>query len=157
MLFLRKIMIRSSSRLRRGAALIEFAIIVPLLLLLVFGICEFGLLMKNYLTISQAAREGSRTASLGGTTATIKQRIVNTATTVTIDPNRIFLDYQDATGVWMALGDSGTGNNAPVGSLIRVKVEYDHHLLTGYVFPGQATKTLKTEMIMRKESGGGPA
>ena len=142
-------------RARRGAALIEFAIIVPLLLLLVFGICEFGLLMKNYLTISQAAREGSRSASLGNPVATIIQRVVATATTVTIDPNRISLEYRDTAGVWVPLGDSGSGNNAPVGSLIRVKVEYDHQLVTGYIFPGQSIKMLTTEMVMRKESGGG--
>lgn len=49
---------------KKGAALVEMAIILPLLLLIVFGICEFGraLFIKN--TINLAAREGARRASV---------------------------------------------------------------------------------------------
>ena len=43
-----------------GAALVEFAIIAPLLLLLVFGIIEFGRAYNAQNTLTHAAREGAR-------------------------------------------------------------------------------------------------
>ena len=47
-------------RCRKGAAAVEFAFVLPMLLLLVFGIIEFGLLMYNQQVITNASREGAR-------------------------------------------------------------------------------------------------
>lgn len=44
----------------KGAAVVEFALILPLLLLLVFGIIEFGLLLYNKAMLTNASREGAR-------------------------------------------------------------------------------------------------
>jgi len=44
----------------RGAAAVEFALVLPLLLLLVFGGIEFGLLMFNKQVITNASREAAR-------------------------------------------------------------------------------------------------
>lgn len=44
----------------RGAAAVEMAIILPLLLAITFGLIEFGLLMYNQQVITNAAREGAR-------------------------------------------------------------------------------------------------
>lgn len=49
----------------RGAAAVEFALLLPLLLLLVFGIIDFGRLLNAQVTLTQAAREGARLVSLG--------------------------------------------------------------------------------------------
>jgi len=43
-----------------GAALVEFALILPLLVLLIFGVIEFGLLFYNQQVITNASREGAR-------------------------------------------------------------------------------------------------
>jgi Flp pilus assembly protein TadG len=58
---------RSSSRNARdrGATAVEFALVLPLLLLIVFGIIDFGRLLNAQLTLTQAAREGARLAALG--------------------------------------------------------------------------------------------
>ena len=45
---------------QNGATAVEFAIILPLLVLLLFGIIEFGLLLYNQHVITNAAREGAR-------------------------------------------------------------------------------------------------
>jgi Flp pilus assembly protein TadG len=45
---------------QKGAAIVEFAIILPLLLLLIFGMIEFSLLMYNKAMITNASREGAR-------------------------------------------------------------------------------------------------
>jgi Flp pilus assembly protein TadG len=49
----------------RGAAAVEFALLLPVLLLLVFGIVDFGRALNAQITLTQAAREGVRLAALG--------------------------------------------------------------------------------------------
>jgi hypothetical protein len=48
----------------RGGNLIEFALVTPLLLVLVFGIANFGLLFQRYEVLTNAVREGARVAAL---------------------------------------------------------------------------------------------
>jgi Flp pilus assembly protein TadG len=48
----------------RGAAAVEFALLLPVLLLLVFGIIDFGRALNAQVTLTQAAREGARLAAL---------------------------------------------------------------------------------------------
>lgn len=54
-----------NARQDRGAAAVEFALLLPLLLLLVFGIIDFGRALNAQITLTQAAREGARLAALG--------------------------------------------------------------------------------------------
>ena len=49
-----------------GAELIEFAIVLPILLLVVAGIMDFGFLFQRYEVVTNAAREGARVAVLPG-------------------------------------------------------------------------------------------
>jgi Flp pilus assembly protein TadG len=48
----------------RGAAAVEFALVVPVLLMVVFGIIDFGRMMNVQLQVSEAAREGARAATV---------------------------------------------------------------------------------------------
>lgn len=52
-----------------GAAAVEFALVMPLLLLLLLGIIDFGRAWNMQIALTQAAREGVRVAALGGTDA----------------------------------------------------------------------------------------
>lgn len=55
---------------RRGTALIEMAIVLPFLMLVVFGIIEFGSVMYTRHNMTQAAREAARVLAIrDGTTA----------------------------------------------------------------------------------------
>jgi len=49
----------------RGSAAVELAILLPLLLLLVFGVIDFGRMLNTQITLTEAAREGARAAALG--------------------------------------------------------------------------------------------
>lgn len=49
----------------RGAAAVETAIVLPLILLLTFGIIAFGFLLRDYVGVSSATRDAVRTASAG--------------------------------------------------------------------------------------------
>ena len=69
-------------RSERGAELIEMAVALPLLLLVVMGIVDFGFLFQRYLVLTNAAMEGARVAVLPGyTTADAQARATAYATT----------------------------------------------------------------------------
>lgn len=60
----------------RGAELIEFALVFPLLLLVVLGIVDFGFLFQRLEVVTNAAREGARLAVLPGyDTADVRARV----------------------------------------------------------------------------------
>ncbi len=56
---------RSRSAPEHGQDLVEFALITPLLMLILLGIIEFSLIVFCYNSISNAAREGRATAPCG--------------------------------------------------------------------------------------------
>jgi Flp pilus assembly protein TadG len=64
----------------RGSVAVEFALLLPVLLLLLFGIIDFGRALNAQITLTQAAREGARLASLGLPNATV---VSNTQTAAT--------------------------------------------------------------------------
>lgn len=60
----------------RGAVAVEFAFILPILVVLLFGIVQFGISFNRQQGIHAAAREGARLGSLPGTTtAQIESRV----------------------------------------------------------------------------------
>jgi len=70
--------LRRSQKKNRGQAIVEFALILPIFILILFGIVEFGMVFNQYLVVTSASREGARIAALGGTDAETVA-IVNTA------------------------------------------------------------------------------
>jgi Flp pilus assembly protein TadG len=66
-----------------GAAAVEFALLLPVLLLIVFGIIDFGRALNAQITLTQAAREGARLAAVGQPTGVVAARTQAAATTLT--------------------------------------------------------------------------
>lgn len=85
----------SCRRFRRGVATVEFALTVPILFLVVFGLVEIGRGLMVEQLLSNAARDGARSAILGGATVADVETEVNsylsgsevTGTTITVTPN----------------------------------------------------------------------
>ncbi len=48
----------------RGQSMTEFAIVLPILVVLLFGIVQFGILFNNYVTLTDAVRAGARAAAV---------------------------------------------------------------------------------------------
>ena len=53
-------------KIQSGAAVVEFALILPILILLLFGVIEFGTLMYNQQVLTNASREGARAGIVAG-------------------------------------------------------------------------------------------
>ncbi|MCJ7472348.1 MAG: pilus assembly protein [Actinobacteria bacterium] len=74
---------KSKSKLRneKGASAVEFALVVPIFLMLVFGIFQFGIAFNNWIALTHAAREGVRLAAVGQYD---EQRVRDSAPSVSI-------------------------------------------------------------------------
>jgi Flp pilus assembly protein TadG len=101
-----------------GQAFVEFALVLPLLVMLVMGIAQFGLAFHNYLAITDATRVGARAAAVKRTAgacaaattaiqntvsakqwATISSRITCTAGPNTGDPVKVTVKYPYSIGL----------------------------------------------------------
>ncbi len=55
---------RAAFRSERGQTLTEFALVLPLMVVLLFGIIQFGITFNNYISLTDAVRAGARTATV---------------------------------------------------------------------------------------------
>jgi Flp pilus assembly protein TadG len=49
-----------------GQTMVEFVLVLPILLVVLFGIVQFGITFKDYLALTDAVRAGARTAAVSG-------------------------------------------------------------------------------------------
>ena len=106
----------------RGVALVEFALVAPLLLLLLFGIMEFGWAFIQFLDVKHGAREAGRLAAVnyGSTTG-------NTQRDEIVDETCTRIDNPDGTTFTLTMpGGSTTGES------VNVEVSRDFSSLTGF-------------------------
>lgn len=104
---------------QKGQAMVEMALLLPILLLLFMGIFEFGRVMNAYLVVNNAAREGARSIALGGTTTQI------------VDSVESAFSSLDTTRMTVAISpDEGSRDR---GDMMLVTVSYDIDLVTPIV------------------------
>lgn len=123
----------------RGQSLVETAIIIPVVLLLVLGIIDFGLIFNNYILITNASREGARKASIGGTDSEVIQVIQNMTTSINLSD--------------MTINITPSYSTRSHGAQVKVKITYRARLITPIIsklFP-DGVAALQSESIMRVE------
>jgi Flp pilus assembly protein TadG len=137
---------------RRGAAMVEMALVLPIFVTVVLGIVEFGRAMMVAQMCTNAAREGVRLAVLDSSTnAEVEQAVKdlmvssagvsagNVTATITITP---------------AAGNPNPGNNlsqAGTRDLVRVRVSVPFDQVAYVSGDWLAGKTLASEAAMRHE------
>jgi Flp pilus assembly protein TadG len=72
-----RVLRKSSSRAEAGAAAVEFAIVVPLLLLLLFGIFDYGRFFLVQMALTSGAQEGVRASVLGQSASNSNAAAIN--------------------------------------------------------------------------------
>lgn len=150
----------SQSRdIRPGQALVEFALVLPILLLLVLGVIDFARAWNAYQVITDAAREGARLAVVAKSTpATIAE--VETAVRDAMARRRLDSD-SPATEVTVDLVQPVPPPPTPlvwpgkVGDPALVRIDHEFKFL--FMGPllrwlaGKETIALTTTSVMRKE------
>jgi Flp pilus assembly protein TadG len=122
-------------RLRKhqsGTTAVEFAVVLPLLLMLIFGIIEFGRAMVTYSTVVTASREAARYGSTVGATAGVPnyhdcKGMRAAADRLNIMAKgaqvKIWFDTVPSTGKFECTSDTAPSITPPIGPGHRVTVE----------------------------------
>ncbi len=129
---------------RSGQALVEFALVVPLLLILLLGVVEFGRAWNAYQVVTDAAREGARIAAVSDATGLTVDSVTNTVRNAIARAG-----LQDSATISVA------GFRAGRGTPTTVDVSYPYR----FTFLGPLLKwttsassvTLQTSFVMRNE------
>jgi Flp pilus assembly protein TadG len=139
-------------RSERGAELVEMAIVTPILLLLVFGIVDFGFLFQRYVVLTNAAVEGARVATMPGyTSADAEARVQAYATNGGITGT--------VTAVTAPVSLPGAGGGTWPGMQVTVTHVYTLQYITPIVQlvggSNAASVTLTAQSTMRSQVAGG--
>jgi Flp pilus assembly protein TadG len=141
---------RQSLRDRKGQAIVEFALVLPVFMLMLFGAIEFGRAYYDLHLLTTSAREGARVGVLPGKVETDVQNAVSQ-----------FLQSVSLSGGWTQAvtvkdvsGTTRTGGLAAAieGDRVYVTVNYSFHVLAGRILPGfTGTVQLHGKCVMRHE------
>jgi Flp pilus assembly protein TadG len=139
----------------RGAALVEFAIIMPLLFLLLFGVIEFAIAFNDYQSIRQGARDGARQAVVTDYGNETSCGINGAATTAPANAQKMICTTKARTGLGndVRVGVRVT-ENAPTGyknDTVKICVVRLVAPVTGLLDPFLEDRPLRTEVEMRVE------
>lgn len=134
-------------RHQKGQALVEFALVTPLLLLLVFGIIEFGMLWKSQQVLTDAAREGARSAVIANDD--VDTDSVHSIIESALDRGGVSL----ATSTITLEPADPKASSVTTGTRVTVSIEhtYDFLVFDHLVEWAAGDVTLRTSSIMRKE------
>ena len=99
----------------KGQALVEFTLLLPIFLLLLFAIIDFGMGFYSWISVTNAAREGARLGVVLATEQQIEDRVYQAADL----PN-------EATQMTVTV----TNAQGQPGESVVVKVDYDYDLIT---------------------------
>ncbi len=102
----------------KGQALVEFALLVPIFLILMFAIVDFGMGFHSWITVTNSAREGARYGAVQHSTAEIEERVKATADLINEDAKMTVTVTNAA------------DNGGDPGESVVVKVDYDYDLIT---------------------------
>lgn len=118
---------------QRGAAVVELAIILPVLAMLIFGIIEFGRGYSARIQLLGAVREGARAAALGGDSTAVQNRVK--AAAGALDVSLISFDIEELCNV------------VPPREDARIEISYPFHASIPFAFTRSIQ--LKATGVMR--------
>jgi Flp pilus assembly protein TadG len=126
---------RHIRRNENGQALVEFALVAPLLFLILFGIIQFGIAFMHSVTLTDAVRAGARKAAVSRSAADPTQATKNAllAAATDLDPSKV---STTVTSTWQS------------GSTVTVAATYPYQInLLGIVVASGDLHSTTTERV----------
>ena len=111
----------------RGALAVEFALLLPVLLTILFGILDMGTAFQKWSVTSNAAREGARRAATSRDTGEITSRAMGAAHA--LDPARVSVTVT-CSHDGAAFAACADGPSWAAGDVVRVQVAYRRTFVT---------------------------
>ena len=113
---------QSIARDERGAAVVEFAIVVPILMLLVLGIIDFGRMLAVSGGLAAAVRDGTRAAAVASNPSDATQQ--------TSIKNRVITSFQPLGGAALQASNIAVSSDATAGTVTVTVTGYIYQPLT---------------------------
>ena len=120
----------------RGQSLVEFAIVLPVMVVLILGVFDMGRAVFVYNTLDQAARQANRLAIVDQDTARVRSRAVEVAATVGLTTSNVDVCFKTADSAQVSCGsstDDCTAANRVIGCLAIVRTHVTFTPLTPIV------------------------
>lgn len=123
-------MLKIRRRNRRGQTLVEFALVLPIFLLVLLGLFDMGRAVFYFSTLSNASREAVRLAIVDQNVGDIQQEAVDSAGGVMV------VDGTDVSVAFLAPNLTTTGTcpaSRSIGCVVRVSIDYEFLPATPFV------------------------
>jgi Flp pilus assembly protein TadG len=125
------------ARAERGSAVVEFALVLPILLMVTLAVVQVGLVARDQLMVVQASRAGAREAAVSADEETVRSAAVHAA--APLDPNALDVEVSRA---------------GALGEPVTVTVRYAESVrvpLVAWLFPSRIS--LQSSAVARQEFG----
>lgn len=143
----------------RGAALVEMALVLPLLLMIVFGIIEFGTTYSNYIGLRDGVRNAARSGAVGNmgqstncgledadeASTQVKRLMCLTKRQAGLDPSALRVKVMSANSTFTGAGTFQKNEALIICAQIPTKA------VTGFLGQALTGHTLRTKVAMRIE------
>ena len=149
---------RATTRPRRGATVVEAALVLPIVLMFIMGIFEYGRFVMMQQVLTNAAREGARYALIHSEPFTLKGQTYGNATSDVQAVVSKALAGQHLAGQTIEVyksdingNSTGPWTSAASGELVCVKISGTFHFLIPNLLSLPATRVITAQSIMRSE------
>jgi Flp pilus assembly protein TadG len=133
-------------RSQRGQSLVEFALILPIFILVLAGLFDLGRAVFAYNTISNASRESVRVAIVNQTATDVQNEALKQGVSLGLSAADVTITYADPSGTGTCSSPYGLGCRATV------TVQYSYTAATPVISQiiGPFTMTATTEMRVER-------
>jgi Flp pilus assembly protein TadG len=156
----------SPVRSRRGQALVEFALVLPIFFLVLAGILDFGFMLFSRMSVINAAREGARAAAMTADDTTIPTVVASRVSAaaakggITVDSSNVTLaclqttsaSYNPSTSTpactWTLYKKTTNPGGAQPGDSVSVTVSYTYHSFFPLFFGSSLNLTSTVQMVL---------
>ncbi len=148
-----------SKRMRRGAATVEAALVLPILLMFLFGILEYGRYVMTLQAMTNAAREGARYAAAhtnpitiagvtyGNATSNVTAIVTNALAGQQLSGQSIQVYASDSLG-----NNTGSWTTTQYGQSVCVRITGNYNVLIPSLLRLPSTIPVVAQAVMRSEA-----
>jgi Flp pilus assembly protein TadG len=133
---MKSLLARHKRNRSRGQALVEFAIVLPIICLAMLGLVDLGRAVYSYNTLAQSARQASRTAIVNQDVADVQSVAISSAPTLGLTATNVDVCFKTATSTQADC--ASTTDNCPqstrtIGCLALVKTHMNYAPMTPFI------------------------
>jgi Flp pilus assembly protein TadG len=161
--------LRHRSHRGRGQAMVEFALVLPVFLLVLCGILDFGFMLFDRMSLINAVREGARAGSVIADPtqipAVVQARVISAATQAGLGlsasnvPGATCVETTSPTTpapscTWTLYNANSNPTGAQVGDSVLVTVNYDYQTFFPLLFGRKFTLSTTVQMVLESVTSG---